>query len=753
MPGDTLLILFVQVSLILGLSRLVGLFFARLHQPQVIGEMIAGIMLGPSLLGWLAPEVFNGVFPVDSRPYLGILSQVGVVFFLFLVGLELDPMLLRKRGHAAVLISHVSIIAPFLLGAALTLYLYPIVFNDTREMSFKSAALFMGAAMSITAFPVLARILTERNLHKTNVGAVTITCAAVDDVTAWCMLAFVVAVAKFEGMPKAIYTAVLAAVYVGAMFFVVKPFLRRLEVIYDRQGRLSQNVVSIIFLLVLVSAYTTEAIGIHALFGAFLMGCIMPKGTQFVRHLSEKLEDYTVVFLLPIFFAYSGLNTRIGLLNNVELWMITGLVIAVACVGKFGGSAVAARVSGMPWRESAAIGILMNTRGLMELVILNIGLQLKVITPAVFAMMVIMALVTTAMTSPLLHWVYPSHLFRLKPVGAGGTAGGRRERQFAVLVPVALPKSGGPLVELADSFIGADRDFSRVYALHLRAPVDHEVYRSGLDEAESPRDEALAPLLAQARGRSLPVEPLSFISRDVASDIAATALAKQVNLVLMGFHKPVIGKTILGGTVHRVLTTCPADVAIFVDRGFRNARRILVPYLGSSHDRLALDLASRMARHTGARVTVLHVVPPLRSAAGRPLNAKEAVERAFEEPGGASPVTFRVVEDPSPVGVVLYQAQNFDLLIVGVGEEWGLESHLFGWRAERIARDCPCSLLIVRKAGATVAPSGAPGAYTRASDPAHPSADPSGAGETPTAAAAAAAAAPAPADQGTPAQE
>src|SRR5688572_13604317 len=251
---NLILILLGQIAIILALSRVMGFIFSRLHQPQVMGEMIAGIMLGPSLLGLIAPEWSSAIFPAQTVRYLNVLSQVGVIFFLFLIGLELDPKLIRNRGHAAVVISHVSIIAPFLLGAALALYLYPRVFTSTPTMTFTSVALFMGAAMSITAFPVLARILTERNLHKTKVGAVTITCAAVDDVTAWCMLAFVVGIARATGMRSALITAALAVAYVLVMFFLVRPFLRRLELVYDRQGRLSQNVVAVIFLLVLASA-------------------------------------------------------------------------------------------------------------------------------------------------------------------------------------------------------------------------------------------------------------------------------------------------------------------------------------------------------------------------------------------------------------------------------------------------------------------------------------------------------------------
>ena len=695
MHANALLLLFLQIAVIIAASRLVGRLASRIGQPLVVGEMLAGIMLGPSLLGWLAPGVYDSLFPRESWQYLGMLAQVGVVFFLFLIGLELDPSLLRDRGHAAVVISHVSIIAPFLLGAVLTLYLYPRVFNDTPEMTFRAVALFMGAAMSITAFPVLARILTERNLHKTNVGAVSITCAAVDDVTAWCMLAFVVAAAKFEGIWQASITAGLSVGYVLLMFFVVRPFLKKLEHVYERRGSLSQNLMALILMLVVLSAATTEWIGIHALFGAFLMGCMMPKGTRFVRDLSEKLEDFTIVLLLPIFFAFSGLKTRIGLLSNSDLLFDTVLIIAVACVGKFGGSTLAARAAGIGWRESAAIGTLMNTRGLMELVILNIGRDLGVITDAVFAMMVLMALVTTAMTQPILNWVYPPRFYRAAPARATGAV-----TQFSVLIPVSHPKSGGPLVNVADALIGPDRSRGQVFALHLRQPEERDAYRAEEDlvpKVDPESGEALTPLMAQAQARSLRAEAISFVSSDVAGGIAQVAAERNADLVLMGFHNPVFGKSLLGGEVHRVLAQCPAHVAVFIDRGLRVAAKVLVPYLGGPHDRLALELAGRIARNTGARVTILHIVPPMRGEAQRTLEARKEVDRVFDDRAAASAVTMKVIEDTSPVGVVVHQAQQFDLVVIGVSEEWGLESHLFGWRPEKIARDCPCSLLIVRR--------------------------------------------------------
>jgi Kef-type K+ transport system membrane component KefB/nucleotide-binding universal stress UspA family protein len=696
MHDSPILILLTQVTLILAMSRIVGLIFRFLHQPQVMGEMVAGIMLGPSLFGLIFPSAAGAIFPPESIPLLNVLSQLGVIFFLFLVGLELDPTLLKDRGHAAVVISHVSIIAPFLFGAILALYLYPQLFNDAPRMKFTSVALFMGAAMSITAFPVLARILTERNIHKTRVGAIAITCAAVDDVTAWCMLAFVVGVARSDGLVPALRTAALAICFVTAMFAIVRPLLRRLQVYYQRQGRLSQTVVAVIFLLVLVSAYTTERIGIHALFGAFLMGAMMPKGTRFVRELSEKLEDYTVIFLLPIFFAYTGLRTQIGLLNNAELWMDTLLIILVACAGKFGGSALAGRACGLGWREASVIGVLMNTRGLMELVILNIGLAEGVITPAVFAMMVIMALVTTALTTPVLHWIFPHERF-----GAGEAAAKVQQprRAYSILAPISLPESGPALARMAAAILGAGADRpndGKLYALHLARPADHEAYRAGLDSATSgTADLILGPLMAQAGRLSMSVDPIVFVTRDVPADIAAVARGRNVDLVLMGFHKPVFGATVLGGKVHRVLEQSPVDVAILVDRGFVSAQKILVPFLGNPHDRAAMALAGRIANSNGATITVLHVVAPKRSADAPALQARQVVEKTFGDPTQKKAVTFLVIEDASPVDAVLAQANDYDLLVVGAAEQWGLESHLFGFRPERIVEECKKSLLMV----------------------------------------------------------
>jgi len=405
-----ILLLLAQIAGILVAARLVGRAVALIGQPRVVGEMLAGIMLGPSLLGWAAPGLSHALFPPGSLGFLSALSQIGLVFFMFLVGLELDLTLLRGQGKAAVVTSHASIIAPFFLGAVLALFLYPRLSDD--GVSFTAFALFLGAAMSVTAFPVLARMLTERGILRTRLGSVTIAAAAVDDVTAWCILAGVIVVARTaESAIPLPWMLGGTLVYVAAMLTVVRWALKRLEHALERRGGLSQDIVAIVVFLVLASAWTTERLGVHAVFGAFLAGVVMPRDEQLVRPLLDRFHDLMVILFLPLFFAFTGLRTSIDLISG-DLWLYCGLIIAVAVLGKLGGSALAARTTGMSWRDSWAIGTLMNTRGLMELVVLNVGLDIGVISPALFAMMVLMALATTFMTSPMLARIYPTRLLR-----------------------------------------------------------------------------------------------------------------------------------------------------------------------------------------------------------------------------------------------------------------------------------------------------------------------------------------------------
>lgn len=395
----TLLHVLLALVVVIAASRGLGFVFRYLHQPPVIGEMIAGIMLGPSLLGQIAPEVSQYLLPAAIAPSLGVLAQVGVILFMFLVGLELDTSLLRKKSHSTLAISHASIVLPFVLGAATALWLYPVL--STKDVPFTPFALFMGVAMSVTAFPVLARILTDRGLQRTPLGVIAISCAAVDDVSAWCLLAMLVGIAKSQS-GSVLLTLGLSASYIAFMLVVVRPWIRRLARSQALTGGVTQNHIAIIVVGLLLSAFATELIGIHALFGAFLFGAIIPHASPLAKDVTQKLEDLVIVLLLPVFFAFTGMRTQIGLLSSATHWLICGVIIVVACLGKFGGSALAARFSGLSWRDSTCLGVLMNTRGLMELIVLNVGLDLRVLSPTLFAMMVIMALVTTFATAPLL---------------------------------------------------------------------------------------------------------------------------------------------------------------------------------------------------------------------------------------------------------------------------------------------------------------------------------------------------------------
>jgi Kef-type K+ transport system membrane component KefB len=402
-------LLLVQIIVILVAARVVGLLVRRIGQPQVVGEMLAGIALGPSLLGAQAPALAAALFPPNSLGFLNALSQIGLLVFMFLIGLELDPKVIRERGRSAIVISHASIVAPFLLGAILAIVLYPTL--SGREVTFTGFALFMGAAMSVTAFPVLARILTERRLLRTPIGAVAVACAAIDDITAWCILAAVVVIVRATGSHGSGAGVPLWVTIGGSGAFVVfmltigKRALRMLETRYAKQGRITQDTIAVLVLSLLASAWITERLGIHALFGAFLVGAVSPKSEGFVHGILERFEDTMVVLLLPLFFAFTGLRTEITLIDGVQGWLVCGLVILVAIVGKVGGSMVAARATAMPWRDAAVIGVLLNTRGLMELVILNVGFDIGVISRELFAMMVLMALATTFMTTPLVTWL------------------------------------------------------------------------------------------------------------------------------------------------------------------------------------------------------------------------------------------------------------------------------------------------------------------------------------------------------------
>lgn len=405
---DPMAVLLMQIILIIFFARLFGYLFKKIKQPAVIGEIVAGIILGPSILGMYFPEITQFLFPASSLGTLNFLSQIGLILFMFIIGMELDLKAIGKQAYDAVVISHASIIIPYTMGMGLAYFIYKDY--APAGISFLSFALFMGIAMSITAFPVLARILKEKGLTRTKLGAMALTCAAADDLTAWCILAAVIALVKSGSSISVLYTIGLAVIYVLVMLKAVRPALNRLEHIYHNRETKRTSVMAFLFVMLIVSAYITSIIGIHSLFGAFMAGVIMPASFDFRKIVTDKIEDLSILLLLPLFFVITGLRTQIGLLNEGHLWISFGWILLVAVSGKFGGSALAARVVGQSWRDSLSIGVLMNTRGLMQLIVLNIGYDLGILSPEIFAMMVLMALVTTFMTGPaldLIHWLIP----------------------------------------------------------------------------------------------------------------------------------------------------------------------------------------------------------------------------------------------------------------------------------------------------------------------------------------------------------
>lgn len=400
---NPLSILLLQLVVIIVAARSVGKLFKKIGQPPVLGEIVAGIVLGPSLLGWLSPSAMAFLFPATSMETLKLLSQIGVALFMFVVGMELDVQHLRQKAHTAVMVSNASIIVPFFLGTALSLWLYRSL--APAGTSFTAFALFIGVAMSITAFPVLARILEDRGMSQTYLGSIALTCAAVDDVTAWCMLALVIAVAQSGSLAASFLTIASTLIFICLMLFVIKPQLARWFPTGKNPREHTRGLVAGVLAFVLTSALVTKAIGIHALFGAFLAGVVIPSGAGLRTLLKERIETFSAVALLPLFFAFTGLRMQISLLNDWESWAIGAVIVIVAIAGKLVASMLMARWTGMNWRDSFALGVLMNTRGLVELVVLNIGYDLGVLSARAFAMLVLMALITTFMTGPMLSLV------------------------------------------------------------------------------------------------------------------------------------------------------------------------------------------------------------------------------------------------------------------------------------------------------------------------------------------------------------
>lgn len=683
-----LVLLTLDIAIIVGLARLVGRGFARFGQPQVVGEIVAGILLGPSFLGWAMPGVTGWLFPDAVLPLLKALSECGIVFFMFLVGMELDPALLRNFGKAAVAVAASSIVTPFVLGFALAYVIGPAL--APAGVAPGVFALFLAAAMSVTAFPVLARILAERGMLRSPLGQITLSCAAANDLFAWVLLALIVSLARANDTRAVLIAFGCAVGFVAFMILVARPGLAKLSLLRRTAPNLTQGQLAAVIAILFLCASVAEWLGIHAILGAFLLGAVLPKDPDFVRDLSEKVEDFAIVFFLPLYFAHSGLRTEVTLLDDPRLWAYAVGIIVIAVAGKFVGSAVAARMMGVELRQSVALGVLMNTRGLMELVLLNVGLDLGVVSPELFAIMVLMALTTTLMAAPGLDWAYPNG-FAAEPVP---TPSPSIDPEQTVLVPIAFSGSGPHLVRLAAGLALPPQP--RVYALHIARPAERGLLGAADVAAEGER-EALMPAIEYAAEVGVDLRPVALTSATPGADICEVARAKAAGLIVMGWHKPVFTRSVLGGVVDQVLRGTAAGVAVWIDRGLGDhIENILLPYAGTAHDQYALRLGARLAQATHARVTILHVVRPDDE---RP-SVADAVGRNFDfeapdpHTGAATRVT--VLRSDDPVRTVAEQAARHDLTVLGMSEQWEVEPNPFAWRGERIVEVCPSSLLLVR---------------------------------------------------------
>ncbi len=665
-PDEVAALVFLDIAVIVVVARLAGMLFQRLRQPAVIGEILAGIALGPSLLGQLPGSLGTETFPLDVRPYLRVVAQLGLIIFMFIVGLELDVSLIRGKERAAATISLSSVVLPFGLGALLALWLHDhhhVVAG--KEVKLLPFALFIGASMSVTAFPVLARILTERGMHRTEIGALTLACAAVDDILAWSMLAVVLAVVRSSGSLDLPRILVETIGFVGLMFWVVKPQLRRLVPAYERAGRLTPNVLAVVVVGFLVSAFVTDHIGIHAIFGAFVFGVVMPREASraLFAEILDKLEQVSVLLLLPVFFISTGFNVDVTGLGGEGVGEL-GAVLAVACAGKFFGASAAARALGYRSRKAAAVGVLMNTRGLTELVILNVGLAAGVLDPKLFTILVLMAVFTTVITEPLLRLVYPDKLLARDVAEAERAALGLVDAYR--VVAVVEPEGSEDLVDTGAALLGLEEPSELLLTRFERAGPRHEVGAGLLGQLAgiAAGFDALQDLVRRARALGVQAQVRSQSSDEPSRDLLAQAEAVEADVLLLHPDDPSAAAVLAGADCTVVLgrgapeggSVCvlpgPGDDGLAaIEQGLRMALRcrsplVLVPSGDRRNDRRAEELAARLGR-AGLDVVVGPAVPGT-TVAGHAAGADaNLVVRARKQDKGED--LFRLVDDLTAV--------------------------------------------------------------------------------------------------------
>ena len=694
---------FIAVVVVMLVARLFGMAAVALRQPRVMGEVIAGIALGPTLLGAIAPDVSTALFPSDIIPFIGVVAQVGLIFYMFLVGLEVALSQLKGRIGQVAAISNVSVALPMMLGFAVALPIYELVGPDKKFVAF---ALFMGVSMSITAFPVLARILVERRMLKRPVGALVLACAAIDDITAWFLIALATAVAVAGSGSDVLETILLALAFCLVMGLAIRPLLSRVSTAYDESGRVPGGWVALIFAGLLLSAYTTEVIGIALIFGAFVMGLIMPRHAGLTEDVTGRLEDFTIILLLPLFFAFTGLKTNMGLLDRPELWIMTGVLLVIAMVGKLFGAAIAARITGFKWRESAVIGTLMNTRGLTELIVLNLALEKGVISDALFAMLVIMALVTTLMAGPLLRLLDPRNELGAPVEEELAEAREASVTEFpAVPIPeqsiLVAPQGEAALEQLrslAEPLARSEPPRELILARLVRPPRGASA-RGGLQTENRLLAEASAEVEAARHeliDAGVAARAVAFVSSDSGADLVRLARSEEIALLLIDGRRPLLGEGVPRGEVGEVLREAPCDVAVLVAKEGESVLPgpeggVVVPFGGAEHDWAALEIGAWIAAATGAPLNLL-------GAAGQS-EERARVTRLLGDAGllvqqYAGIQAQPVMAEGGQEGLI-EMASGAGLLVIGLSDRWREEG--LGPTRSEIAKAAPAPVLFVRR--------------------------------------------------------
>ena len=692
---DTFARLMLAIAAVMLAARLLGWAASRLGQPRVMGEVLAGILLGPTLLGRVAGDVTGYLFPADITALLQAGASIGLAFYMFLVGLELDAKMLRGRVSQAAFISNASVIVPMALGIGIALPIYTLL----APAAFLPFAIFMGVAMSITAFPVLARILVERRMLGHAVGALAIASAAIDDVTAWGLLAIASALAGEGGALDMVRIVGLTILFTAGMALVVRRLIARVSVAYDEAGHVPLEWVAGVFLSVLLAAFVAGWIGIAPIFGAFVMGMIMPRRADLTHDISRRMEDFVIIVLLPLFFVVSGLRVNLDLLDSPGLWLLTLLLIGVAIAGKWLTAMLAARYSGLRLRDSAVLGALMNTRGLTELIVLNIGLDLGVISPTLFTMLVIMALVTTFMTGPALRILDPRNQLstraedELKAAEPSPLAARIRIPDGAVLVAPQDAKNLDPLLTLAESI--AAHPARQLLLVRL---LDTTRLATGLAADDRRLRTARREMLERRErltARGIAVRAVAFSSADPGDDLVRMASEDGIDLLLLDGSRPLLGDGIPTGAVGRALSDAPCDVGVLIERHnsvleLGRERPVVVPFGGAEHDWAALELGAWIATSRGAPLRLLGMA-----------GVQEAGRDASRLLASASLVVQQLTGlSAEPVLVdgrdgIIAAAAGAGLLVVGLSERWRQEG--LGPVRATIARSAPSSTLFVRR--------------------------------------------------------